>query len=73
VERKRGRPKTRWKDDIVVVASGSFTDITKDRQKWPSQRERDGCMRMVMMNQYAVIGWITSLRYGIIETKQFHR
>jgi len=32
-------PKTRWKDDIVAAASRSWTDITKDKQRWSSQRE----------------------------------
>jgi len=38
-KRKRGRPRTRWKDDIVAVAGGRWTDMAKDGQNWSSQIE----------------------------------
>jgi len=38
-KQKRGRPSTRWKDDIVAAASKRWTDMAKDGQKWSFQRE----------------------------------
>jgi len=37
-KRKGGRLKTKWKDDMVAMASRSRTDMARDRQRWSSQR-----------------------------------
>lgn len=37
--RPRGRPRRRWRDDIVQVAGPLWTRITKDRQKWMEMEE----------------------------------
>lgn len=37
--RKRGRPVTRWADDVVQVAGTSWMNTAKDRDRWSSLEE----------------------------------
>ncbi|GBP62736.1 hypothetical protein EVAR_56254_1 [Eumeta japonica] len=38
-QRSRGRPPTRWEDDLRQIASPNWTDIARDRDVWASLEE----------------------------------
>ena len=37
--RQRGRPKTRWEDDISALAGGDWVEVAKDEQLWEALQE----------------------------------
>ncbi|GBP37018.1 Putative uncharacterized transposon-derived protein F52C9.6 [Eumeta japonica] len=38
-KRSRGRPPTRWEDDLRQIAGPNWTDIARDRDVWASLEE----------------------------------